>query len=73
MRHMVVEHGRVVGIQLANGERLNADAVVFNGDISALTARERPAPATAPRDRSLSAVTWCLSARTEGFDLAHQR
>jgi 1-hydroxycarotenoid 3,4-desaturase len=71
MRHMVVEHGRVVGIQLTNGERLNADAVVFNGDISALTASERPAPATAPRDRSLSAVTWCMSARTEGFELAH--
>jgi 1-hydroxycarotenoid 3,4-desaturase len=71
IEHMVVEHGRVVGVHLANGERLRADAVIFNGDISALTHEQRPAPATGPIKRSLSAVTWCMSARTEGFELAH--
>ncbi|WP_421838371.1 1-hydroxycarotenoid 3,4-desaturase CrtD [Novosphingobium sp.] len=71
MDRIVVEGGRVAGVELAGGERLAADAVVFNGDISALTDEVRPVPATAPHKRSLSAVTWCLSARTSGFDLAH--
>jgi 1-hydroxycarotenoid 3,4-desaturase len=71
MRHIIVERGRVAGVMLANGERLDADAVVFNGDISALTDEIRPVPATKPEARSLSAVTWCLAARTDGFELAH--
>ncbi|WP_052135034.1 1-hydroxycarotenoid 3,4-desaturase CrtD [Sphingomonas sp. 37zxx] len=71
MDRIVIENGRVAGVLLDNGERLDADAVVYNGDISALTAEERPVPATSPAARSLSAVTWCLSARTAGFDLAH--
>lgn len=71
MERVVVEGGRVTGVDLAGGERLPAEAVVFNGDISALTDEVRPVPATAPNKRSLSAVTWCLSARTSGFDLAH--
>lgn len=71
MDRIVIENGRVAGVMLDTGERLDADAVVYNGDISALTAEERPVPATSPAARSLSAVTWCLSARTTGFDLAH--
>lgn len=71
MERIVVEGGRVTGVDLAGGERLAADAVVFNGDISALTDEVRPVPATAPLKRSLSAVTWCLATRTAGFDLAH--
>jgi 1-hydroxycarotenoid 3,4-desaturase len=71
MRRLIVERGRVAGVILEDGERIAADAVVFNGDISALEEAARPVPAT-PRDkRSLSAVTWCLSARTSGFPLAH--
>jgi 1-hydroxycarotenoid 3,4-desaturase len=48
---------------------------VFNGDVSALAngmlgASARAACAGTPRElRSLSAVTWCLSARTSGFPL----
>lgn len=71
MERIVIEQGRVAGVELAGGERLHADAVVFNGDISALTDEVRPVPATTPARRSLSAVTWCLAARTSGFDLAH--
>ncbi|WP_353229965.1 1-hydroxycarotenoid 3,4-desaturase CrtD [Novosphingobium sp.] len=71
LQQILIERGRVAGVLLTNGERLPADAVVFNGDISALTDEARPVPVTAPRARSLSAVTWCLSARTSGFDLAH--
>ena len=71
MDRIVVEAGRVTGVELAGGERLPADAVVFNGDISALTDEVRPVPATPPNKRSLSAVTWCMAAQTSGFDLAH--
>ncbi|KUR71526.1 CrtD protein [Novosphingobium fuchskuhlense] len=71
MQRIVIENGRVAGIDLAGGEHLPADAVVFNGDISALTDEVRPVPATAPLKRSLSAVTWCLAARTSGFTPAH--
>jgi 1-hydroxycarotenoid 3,4-desaturase len=66
----------VCGLRLASGERLEADAVVLNADASApargwfgaATARRLQAPAA--RERSLSALTWCLRARAEGFPLA---
>ena len=73
-----IECGRdgVTGVRLAGGERLQADRVVFNGDISAVArltsesddAGIRPVPAT---KRSLSALTFAVSARTDGFPLAH--
>jgi 1-hydroxycarotenoid 3,4-desaturase len=69
--NILMGNGRVTGVQLANGEQLAADAVVFNGDISALPATQRPVRATSRKRRSLSAVTWCVSACTSGFDLAH--
>jgi 1-hydroxycarotenoid 3,4-desaturase len=71
MRRIIVHGGRAAGVELADGERLEADAVVFNGDISALPAALSPVSATRRLDRSLSAVTWCLHARTSGFPLAH--
>lgn len=74
---IVVERGRSVAVELQSGERLAADAVVFNGDVSALgdgllgaTVR-RAAPSTPPKARSLSAVTWCVRGRTQGFPLVH--
>lgn len=70
-REILIERGRVAGVLLTDGERLDADAVVFNGDISALPDGQRPVPATARAERSLSAVTWCLNAPTSGFSLAH--
>lgn len=66
--------GRVTGVTLAGGEQVPADAVVFNGDASALAqllpqqAERLPRP-TAPAARSLSAVTWALHVRTQGFPL----
>ena len=64
--------GRVRGVVLDDGERLEADSVVFNGDSGALPAgllgdQMRPAaPRIAPNERSLSAVTWSMVARAEG-------
>jgi 1-hydroxycarotenoid 3,4-desaturase len=74
---LVVRERRVSGVVLDSGEEIAADAVVFNGDISALgsgalgAALRGAQPVTAPRDRALSAVTWCLRAPTSGFPLAH--
>ena len=74
---ILIENNRTVGVVLTSGERLPADAIVFNGDASAFEqgllggAASRAAPAT-PRDaRSLSAITWCLHASTSGFPLVH--
>jgi 1-hydroxycarotenoid 3,4-desaturase len=65
----------VTGVTLAGGEQLPADRVVFNGDASALGrgllgdgAQRATRPVAAPR-RSLSAVTWCVAGRPEGFPL----
>lgn len=75
--HLQVHSGRVDGVTLESGETLPADAVVFNGDVSALGAgalgeRARTAAiATPPRRRGLSAITWCMSAPTSGFSLEH--
>jgi len=72
---LVTAAGRVSGVQLADGTRLNADAVIYNGDLNALTAGKmgedasRAVPTSAPNARSLSAVTWSLVAQTEGFPL----
>ena len=71
------EGRRVSHVVLADGERIAADAIVYNGDISALSsglmgpAVTRAGPGVARANRSLSAVTWCLQAKTSGFPLAH--
>ncbi len=70
-----VEGGRVSGVVLANGDRLVADSVVFNGDVSALTENllgpqvRRATRALSPAKRSLSALTWSVHAKTSGFPL----
>jgi 1-hydroxycarotenoid 3,4-desaturase len=74
---IVVVDGRAAGVVLDSGERLDADAVVFNGDVSALStgllggAARHAAAGTPRRARSLSAVTWCQHSRTSGFPLQH--
>jgi 1-hydroxycarotenoid 3,4-desaturase len=71
---IVVEKGRACGVALASGERIDADAVVFNGDAAALDAGllgRAAKSAVLPPDgvRSLSAVTWTMSAPARGFPL----
>jgi len=74
---IIVEGGRVIGVRLMDGERLPADAVVFNGDVAALGQgmlgdRARRGTRDTPRAaRSLSAITWCVKAPTTGFPLTH--
>lgn len=74
---IIVEGGRVIGVRLMDGERIEADAVVFNGDVAALGQgllgeRARRGLRDTPRAaRSLSAITWCVKAPTRGFPLMH--
>jgi 1-hydroxycarotenoid 3,4-desaturase len=77
VRRIEVRDGRIAGVHLDDGDFIAADTVVFNGDTQALAdglLGEDLRPAVASRGRSergLSAVTWCVDAPTEGFDLAH--
>jgi 1-hydroxycarotenoid 3,4-desaturase len=77
VHRILTRHGRVVGVELQSGEVVEADAVVFNGDANALASgalgedvRQAARPIV-PQQRGLSAVTWCLHARTSGFALHH--
>jgi len=70
-------HGRVAAVRTAAGERLAVEALVCTADTNALAtglfgaAVSAGVRATPQAARSLSAVTWNLVARTEGFPLAH--
>lgn len=72
---IVVAAGRARGIELAGGERIEADSVVFNGDAQALATgllgdAVRSATAVMQKsERSLSALTWSIRAPTRGFPL----
>ncbi len=77
VQRILVADGRVRGVLTDSDERLDADAVVFNGDVAALAdgllgdaARAAPRPRR-PHGRSLSALTLSMVARTRGFPLAH--
>jgi 1-hydroxycarotenoid 3,4-desaturase len=72
---VLTAQGRACGVRLADGEVIDADAVVFNGDAAALAqgllgpeARTAVAP---PQARSLSALTWLVVGKTDGFELQH--
>lgn len=69
------QQGRVSGVELSSGEHLSADHVIFNGDVSALssellspTFRSNFEPVR-PLERSLSAFTLSMHAKTSGFPL----
>jgi 1-hydroxycarotenoid 3,4-desaturase len=74
-KRMLVRDGRVRGVELADGEQLACDAVVFNGDACALAQGllgddVRLAAFDTPLARkSLSALTWSVHGRAKGFPL----
>ena len=74
VQEILVEGGRASGVRLASGERIAADAVVLNGDAEALArglfGEAAAKGSVAPKERSLSAITWALVAETRGFPLA---
>ena len=72
---ITLRSGRASGVLLADGEVIEADAVVCNSDAAALAtglfgdAARRAVPPAEPHSRSLSALTWALVAEAEGFPL----
>jgi 1-hydroxycarotenoid 3,4-desaturase len=74
---IIVRNGKANGVILADGTQFEADIIVFNGDMSALgkgLLGKDVMPAAKPvalQNRSQSALTWCVTAKTSGMDLAH--
>ena len=77
VRGLRVRSGSIAGVELADGERLDAARVVFNGDAAAVrdgllgAEAQRALPSGRSPPRSLSAWTWHLHARADGFALDH--
>ena len=76
VREVLTLQSRASGVVLANGERIEADAIIVNADVAAVASglfgatTSRAAAAIPQASRSLSAMTWSLSARTQGFPLS---
>jgi 1-hydroxycarotenoid 3,4-desaturase len=74
---IIVDGGKTQGVRLADGTVMACDGVVFNGDMSALGTgllgkdSARAAKPVIAQDRSQSALTWCVRAKTGGMALAH--
>jgi 1-hydroxycarotenoid 3,4-desaturase len=74
VRSIIRRGGRAGGVVLADGQQIEADAVICNGDSNAvatglfgdLGAVVKPTP---PAERSLSALTWAVQAVPDGFPL----
>ncbi len=72
-----LQRGKAASVRLASGETLPAAAIILNADPAALAAGRfgpalrHAAPAPAPADRSLSALTWTGTARVRDFPLSH--
>ncbi len=71
---VLVDQGRTAGVLTSGGERLLANAVIFNGDVAALGAgllghHVAPFASGSGRARSQSAMTFALSAKASGFPL----
>ena len=76
VEEILVRHGRAGGVRLEGGEEIDAVAVICNADIAALAGgvlgRDAFHAGTGPArsERSLSALTWVLTARAGGFPLS---
>ena len=74
VRSITRRAGRAAGVVLADGQRIEADAVICNGDSNAVATGlfgdlGAPVKPTPPTERSLSALTWAIHAVPEGFPL----
>ena len=76
---ILLKNGKVSGVRLADGTLLYSDHVVFNGDLAALQtgllnaegikALNTKLTPPSPAKRSLSAITWSINAKADGFPL----
>jgi 1-hydroxycarotenoid 3,4-desaturase len=70
-----VSNGQANAVETDSGERFPADAIIMNGDVAALAAGllgpdvERSSQPVLRKHRSLSAVTWTMTANASGFPL----
>ena len=77
VERVVLGRGAVSGVSLRGGGLVSAQAVIVNGDVSALgkgllgSDAEHAVRPTPRGERSLSAITWATVARTNGLPLAH--
>lgn len=77
VKRVTVRNKTANGVELANGERLAASKVIFNGDPAALAfgllgSDVASATGQVPeKARSLSAMVWLANTRTKGFELDH--
>lgn len=75
VQQILLKNYSVSGIQLRSGDVIEADAVICNADCAAValglfgTAVSRCLSPMRVEQRSLSALTWVLNAKTEGFPL----
>jgi 1-hydroxycarotenoid 3,4-desaturase len=75
VEEVLARNGRIIGVRLRNGDIVEADNVIVNADTAAVAAglfgrNIASAVAQLRRDqRSLSAMTWVMNARTSGFPL----
>lgn len=75
VRRIETQRGATCGVTLDSGERIEADAVVVNADPGALSdglfgAEVQRAAYVGRSSRSLSALTWSMTANAQGFDLS---
>jgi 1-hydroxycarotenoid 3,4-desaturase len=74
---ITVRDRSATGVELATGERLSANKIIFNGDPAALASgllgedAASAARKVAEQTRSLSAMVWLVHSKTKGFDLDH--
>jgi 1-hydroxycarotenoid 3,4-desaturase len=72
---VLLSGGRATGVRLSHGEPVAADAVILNADVAAVAngrfgiAARRGTTPIPPAARSLSAMTWSVLAKTDGFPL----
>lgn len=72
-----VRGDKVRAVTLQSGERIEADLVIFNGDVNALASAalgeqaRRGGKPMSRAERALSAITWCQLASVRHFELAH--
>ncbi|MGO3930407.1 phytoene desaturase family protein [Rhodopseudomonas pseudopalustris] len=76
VREVTIAGGRANGVTLSSGEHMAASNVIVSADVTALGSglfgadAARAAVPVKLNERSLSAVTWSLVARTSGFPLS---
>ncbi|WP_439100827.1 1-hydroxycarotenoid 3,4-desaturase CrtD [Congregibacter sp.] len=72
---IIMEADRAVGVVTEQNRELRADQIVYNGDISAIgtgllgAAATRAVKPVMPRQRALSAITFCMVAKVSGLNL----